>query len=392
MRTTVSHPKLYIQALPDEHFSDMIEDIGIIDPEGGVVDIILFKYINEYEETGVESFNLVFQQVYPWNKRYKNLNKQEAVFNFAENIYKDQFRGFPIIQPIKFLIKLNEIEYEKLEKHIVLIENKKKNLGKNDHIEMRALEEIIKRLENFKIKFIDWFYTRDSKLPQIKLTPSKIIRLTETDERTIDNYRPTVDLINLIPSKVQWGQIEINILTDYTIKIIIPQDSFEINCSQTKYFMNKKTKQPNDSWELLLELSYLGYFHPKEYSYKYLIKKTGKPKNRVYVLGKLLIKEFGIQEKPFLKYERGVGWYPIFKISDQRDNLRPRDRIKKIYNIQKSKKKNRKSENIPQMGNTYHSEDNLNFDEIRQEDMKRKGLNDGLDDYEKTRFEEEIEH
>lgn len=371
-------PRLYKVVIFDDEFYIDLDQMGMFHEGGEILTGIYFKYINEYAEIEYEDFEQLFRQEYPWyakDKKYSNWEEEEDVIERANQIFKKLFRTIPHYQPIDFIININKKEYKKLNERISLIKKRSVDTNQYDEIERESFKNALTRLRNFKVEFVDWFEKRNVNIPQVEHSKRNIDTI-QLSEETL----PIVELRKLIPQSTKWKNIVIKVKTDFTIEIKIGKKVFDINCSQTKYFKNKKTKKPNESWELLLELSYLGYFHPKDYTYTYLTKKPGKPKNRIYALGKALMNEFGISDKPFLKYNPSEGWYPLFKIENHRVSFHNRQRIK------------RKSETIPKIRDTYHSEDELNFEANRQEELERKGLSDSIDYSEKDGFEKEIEY
>lgn len=367
--------RLYKKVIFDDDFYEMYEELGMFHEGGGILDGINFEYINEYGEVEYEDFEPLFRSEYPWYTENKKYSTWDEDIERANKIFKKIFKTIPHYQPFDFIISINKKEYLKLISHISLIKKNSIDTHKYGEVERKSFDKILKRLQKFRATFNDWFYEYDVKIPQVERSKRNkdTIQLSEETQ-------PIVNLRKLIPQNTKWKNIVINVKTDFTIEIKVGKKVLDINCSQTKYFINKKTKKPNESWELLLELSYLGYFHPKDYTYTYLTKKPGKPKNRIYALGKALMNEFGISDKPFLKYNPSEGWYPLFKIENHRVSFHNRQRIK------------RKSETIPKIRDTYHSEDELNFEANRQEELERKGLSDSIDYSEKDGFEKEIEY
>lgn len=362
-------PKLFYKVVARQRFdetkaSEIFKESPFYDYDPTYLDIFYKTDINEKDKVILNNIGDKKNQ-FEWHSK--------SCLVISDDLFKEYFNKEKYYsEPTEFLAKLNLEEYDVLLKLIDQYSIEKRESLKGDSIALETLEEKINGLIKFQKKFIDWFIERKIKFP-IYTPKSKFIENNEEPESL-------VNLRKQIPQNTKWKNIVINVKTDFTIEIKVGKKVLDINCSQTKYFINKKTKKPNESWELLLELSYLGYFHPKDYTYTYLTKKPGKPKNRIYALGKALMNEFGISDKPFLKYNPSEGWYPLFKIENHRVSFHNRQRIK------------RKSETIPKIRDTYHSEDELNFEANRQEELKRKGLSDSIDYSEKDGFEKEIEY
>lgn len=215
-------------------------------------------------------------------------------------------------------------------------------------------------------------------LGQLKIEDRIIYNLQERKQ-------PLIDFKKFIPQKVKWTQIEINILDEDSIKIKHPSNSFDIRYSQTQNFINKTTTGCNDLWSLLLELSLIGRFQPNNQTYTILTKKPGKAKHRVYALGKALMDEFGIIEKPFLPYNSQDGWLPKFTIRDLRKNIIRTNTQAEIYKSQQTVKRKQYQDSPPKIGNTFSSDD-LDYYANEQKahkdklDYKDKGFHDITED------------
>lgn len=194
-----------------------------------------------------------------------------------------------------------------------------------------------------------------------------------------EGKQPLIDFKKLIPQDIQWKQIEIRILDEDAIKFKYPGGSIDVRFSQTQNFVNKTTAKCNNSWKLLLELSLIECFQPNNQTYKILTRKPGKAKNRVYALGKGLMDEFGIIEKPFLHYNSQDGWLPKFTIRDLRKNHYRVKTAAEIYKSQQSLKRKQHPSTTPVIGDTYSSDDldsyaNEQKDHKDKLDHKEKGF------------------
>lgn len=192
------------------------------------------------------------------------------------------------IDILPVLTKLNNIEYEKLDAKINRLVAEHESAKKYDKIVSEVIQERINLFVEFKKEFISWFLDNDLDPLQSKSNGS-------IEEKSLEPENETVSLPT-IPEGTLWQNIKMFVLDDFTIHVVSPNNEFDIRFTQTKNFINKTTKKPNDSWELLLELSLYGDFNPNDHSYKILTKKPGKPKHRVYVCGKALTNEFSSEE------------------------------------------------------------------------------------------------
>jgi hypothetical protein len=74
--------------------------------------------------------------------------------------------------------------------------------------------------------------------------------------------------------------------------------------------------------------------------------------------------EFGINEKPFLPYDKDAGWFPKFTIKDERPIAHPGERLVAQYKAQqKMKRKGNTPKEYPKIGDSFSSEELEPYDD-----------------------------
>lgn len=258
----------------------------------------------------------------------------------------------------KFLHNDIDIFVKTFNKSILIYFKNKLEIAKNLEVNFSATEKYKGHIRAVNKWFLDNDINTDeteSFFDENQLSFEKTNKNEKNHEQ--EKKQPVIDFKKLIPQDIQWKQIKINILDEDSIKIKYPGGSFDIRFSQTQNFVNKTTKKCNNSWKLLLELSLIGCFQPNNHTYKLLSKKTGKAKNRVYTLGKAMMNEFDIKEKPFFPYNSQEGWFPKFTIRDLRKNIIRTNAQAEIYKSQQTVKRKQYQDSPPKIGDTYSSDD-----------------------------------
>lgn len=335
-----------------------------------------YYYNSAANEIGVAvSFHNM--RVPDWNKRHPNHQINSIGFRdeilypvFIKNktVYDEEL--FKLVRTIgieSFAKVLNKTALEYFKEKFSLAKKHKITPGLQDKIQSQIVEInewfINNNIDPDNIElFID-----EKRLPfEQKITTLKDNGGQPQHQKKADirekNYgqegkQPSLDFKKLIPQDIGWTQIEINILDENSIRIKNSGDSFDVRYSQTQNFVNKTTSKCNNSWRLLLELAQIGCFQPNSSTYKILTKKPGKAKHRVYALGKALMDEFGVIEKPFLPYNSQDGWFPKFTIRDLRKNITRTNLQAEIYKSQQTVKRKQHQDFPPKIINTFSSDD-----------------------------------
>ncbi len=297
--------------------------------------------------------------------KYSDLNKKKKIKKFSEtsDIMKEYIK---IKEEYDEWFRHNGTESANITHSEIKTINKELYTQKNDgtadddlkHLQVvneKQLKKIVNELVEKKQELVGNNRVNENiEMEQLK-TEDKLKNQGKEEKRSL------IDFKKLLPQKVKWTQIEINILDDDSIKIKYPGGSFDVRFSQTQYFVNKTTSRCNNLWGLLIELAQIGSFQPKSSTYKILTNKPGKAKHRVYALGKALMNEIGILEKPFLPYNSQDGWLPKFTIRDLRKNIIRTKTQAEIYKSQQTVKRKRHQKSLPKIGDTYTSDDNDSY-------------------------------
>ncbi len=171
MLITTEQPKLYVGAKIDYQLCESLKEQKLVYPN--VKKIIWFSFVNEFKNIGALPLGKIYIEVYPWMIENKDtVEEEEALYLRSKETYKKQFKGFPEVQPLEFLIYLNEFEYEKLNTCIESLEHKISKIDQKDDAGKEAFNTIIKRLKELKIGFIDWFYKNRGEIPKTERSES----------------------------------------------------------------------------------------------------------------------------------------------------------------------------------------------------------------------------